>query len=107
MNPTNLERAARRTAERVRASAATDISRLRDDAGLTRAELSRGSGVDSSFLARVESGTATPSFETYALLAAALGADLSVRLYPNTGPAIRDRHQARILEALLAMLHPR
>lgn len=107
MSPSNLERAARRTAERVRASAATDISRLRDDAGLSRAELSRGSGVDSSFLARIEGGTASPSFETYALLAAALGADLSVRLYPNTGPTIRDQHQARILEALLALVHPR
>lgn len=45
--------------------------------------------------------------ETYARLAAALGADLSARLYPNTGPAIRDRHQAGIPEALLALLHPR
>ena len=33
-------------------------------------------------------------------LTMSLGSDLSVRLYPNTGPTIRDRHQARILEAL-------
>lgn len=63
--------------------------------------------MDSSYLARIEDGTATPSLETYARLAAALGADLSVRLYPNTGPTIRDRHQAPIVEALLAALHPR
>ncbi len=63
--------------------------------------------MDSSYLARIENGTATPSLETYARLAAALGADLSVRLYPNTGPTIRDRHQAPILEALLAAVHPR
>lgn len=50
---------------------------------------------------------ASPSLETYARVAAVLGADLSVRLYPNTGPAIRDRHQAPILEALLTMLHGR
>ena len=37
----------------------------------------------------------------------ALGADLSIRLYPNTGPSIRDRHQAGILEALLTSKHPR
>jgi len=42
-----------------------------------------------------------------ARLAVALGADLSVRLYPNTGPLIRDRHQARIAECLLAGRHPR
>jgi len=45
--------------------------------------------------------------DTYAKLALALGSDLSARLYPNTGPSIRDRHQARMLEALLAQLHPR
>lgn len=42
-----------------------------------------------------------------ARLALALGADLSRRLYPNTGPLIRDRHQAPIAEALLAIAHPR
>lgn len=107
MSSSSLQRAARRSAEHARASVATDIARLRADAGLSRAELFRGSGVDSSYLARIEDGRATPSLETYARLAAALGADLSVRLYPNTGPTIRDRHQAPILEALLAVLHPR
>lgn len=52
-------------------------------------------------------GKAKASLETYARLAIPLGADLSTRLYPNTGPLIRDRHQARILEALLQELHPR
>ncbi|HLX35774.1 MAG TPA: hypothetical protein VKR30_11110 [Candidatus Limnocylindrales bacterium] len=28
-------------------------------------------------------------------------------MYPNTGPTIRDRHQARILEWLLGQLDPR
>ncbi len=30
-----------------------------------------------------------------------------MRVYPNTGPAIRDRHQARLLELLLGAVHPR
>ena len=30
-----------------------------------------------------------------------------MRLYPNTGPAIHDRHQAPILECLLRERHPR
>ena len=30
-----------------------------------------------------------------------------MRLYPNTGPRIRDRHQAAIIEALLAIAHRR
>ncbi len=37
----------------------------------------------------------------------ALGADLGVRLYPNTGPPIRDANQAPMLEALLRMVHRR
>ena len=40
-------------------------------------------------------------------LAGALGADLSLRLYPNTGPRIRDHIQARIVEELLRVAHPR
>ena len=87
--------------------AGADVERLRLDAGLPRARLAAEAGVDDSYLRRVEQGTVSPSIETYARLAAALGADLAVRLYPNTGPAVRDRHQAGILEALLASKHAR
>jgi hypothetical protein len=59
------------------------------------------------FLQRIEDGQTSASIETYAKLALALGSDLSARLYPNTGPTIRDRHQARIAEGLIGMLHPR
>lgn len=104
---TGLERGARRTANELHRRLGVDVARLRSDVGIKSAELARGSGVDPGFLCRIEQGTERPSLETYARLAAALGADLSVRLYPNTGPVIRDRHQARILEALLALLHPR
>ena len=107
MPPSNLSRAARRASQRGRTSAATDIVRLRTDAGISRAELSRGSGVDPSYLGRIERGETSPSLDTYSQLAVALGADLSVRLYPNTGPAIRDRHQAKIAEAMIGILHPR
>ena len=48
-----------------------------------------------------------PTLETYARLAAALGADLAARLYPNTGPRVRDRHQVRMAEVVLASRHPR
>lgn len=74
---------------------------------MTLAELARAAHVDPSFLARIEGGRAQPSMATYARLAIALGADLSLRLYPTTGPTVRDRHQAQIAEALLATVHPR
>jgi len=84
-----------------------DVRRLREDAGLTRAALAEASGVDATYLARIEDGLVNPTLETYARLSVALGADLGAHLYPNTGPAIRDRVQARILEWLLGQLHPR
>ncbi len=86
---------------------AGDLLRLREDAGVSRAQLARASGVDLRFLARIEGGSEAPSIATYQRLASALGADLHTRIYPNTGPALRDRHQARMLEVLLAPLHPR
>jgi transcriptional regulator with XRE-family HTH domain len=102
-----VERRARAAAERVRRTAGADIERLRLDAGLPRTRLADAAGLDDSFLRRVEQGSVSPSVETYASLAAVLGADLAVRLFPNTGPAIRDRQQAGILEALLAVKHAR
>jgi transcriptional regulator with XRE-family HTH domain len=104
---TTTARAARRAADRVHRALAVDLERLCSDAGISAAALARASGVDSGFLTRILAGTVRPSIDTYARLAAPLGADLAARLYPNTGPVIRDRHQGRMLEALLARLHPR
>jgi len=104
---TSFQRAALEASRRVHRRLGEDVLRLRSDAGVTRAELARGSGVDPSFLRRMETGTAEPSIRTYARLALALGADLSGRMYPTTGPTIRDRHQSRIAEALLLVRHPR
>jgi len=83
------------------------MERLCEDAGLSQRALAAASGVPQSYLSNILAGRARPSLETYAQIAAALGADLSTRLYPNTGPAIRDRHSVPILEQLLASLHPR
>jgi len=99
--------AASRAAASVRGRLAEDLRRLCDDAGVSQTALSRAAGVPQGFISRILAGDARPSIETYAKLASAIGADLSARLYPNTGPAIRDRHQARILEGLLEQLHPR
>jgi transcriptional regulator with XRE-family HTH domain len=107
MNDAQIIRAAARTAARLHRGLAEDVDRLPLDAGLAVTELARASGVDPGFLHRILDGRERPSVETYARLAAALGTDLSTRLYPNTGPAVRDRHQAPMLEALLRERHPR
>ena len=86
---------------------AEDIVQLRGDAGVSRTALAKAAGVDRRFLDRIEAGAATPSLETYQRLAVALGADLSTRMHANTGPAIRDRWAAPMLEHVLATRHPR
>jgi transcriptional regulator with XRE-family HTH domain len=97
---------ARRVANLRRAIGA-EVARLRQDAGLTVAALAREAGIDPGYAWRVEHGQVEPSLTTLAALGDALGADLAVRLYPNTGPRIHDRHQAAITQAILAIAHPR
>jgi transcriptional regulator with XRE-family HTH domain len=107
MASTKFTAEARRRATRVHRGLAEDLRRLREDAGVSRAELAAAAGIDLSYLCRIEDGRERPTIDVLVRIAMILGADLSARLYPNTGPAIRDRHQARILEALLEQLHPR
>jgi transcriptional regulator with XRE-family HTH domain len=80
---------------------------MREDAGLTRAAVGRIAGVHPSAVGRIEDGAIKPAFETVMRVAAALGADLHARVYPGTGPAVRDRHQVRGAEVLRSELHPR
>jgi hypothetical protein len=61
--------------------------------------------VDPSFLARIELGSARPSLETCARIAIPLGSDFVAKLYPNTGPLVRDHHQANIATSLLSLVH--
>ena len=84
-----------------------DLIRAREDAGISRGRLALAAGVDRRWVDRIEAGGVQPTLATYQRLASALGADLSTRIYPNTGPAIRDRHSARILELTLTVVHPR
>jgi transcriptional regulator with XRE-family HTH domain len=84
-----------------------DLVQTREDAGISRLLLATEAGVSRRYVDQIEAGGTCPSLEIYQRLASALGADLFTRIYPNTGPALRDRHQARILEVALAALHPR
>ena len=102
-----IEQAADERAQHLREKLAEQLKQFMGDAGVSERTLATASGVPRSFLARILAGTAAPSPRTYARLAAVLGADFSMRLYPNTGATIHDRHQAPMLEHLLAARHPR
>jgi transcriptional regulator with XRE-family HTH domain len=107
MPRTRLQLDADRHAKALRDRLAEDLRRLREDAGVSRVAVARLAGIDASMITKLESGTIRPSLETYARISAALGSDLAARVYPNTGPRIRDRHQVRMADALIGSLHPR
>jgi transcriptional regulator with XRE-family HTH domain len=91
----------------VRSALGNDLRRHRADAGLSLRAVAGAAGISRSHLCELEAGKADASLPTLAALAEVLGADLSIRLYPNTGPRIRDHIQARIVEELLRVSHAR
>ena len=107
MGRTNLQIRADEHAAELRRVLAQDLRRMREDAGCTRAAIAALAGVDPSLITRLEARDIDPTLETYARVAAALGANLATRVYPDTGPSVRDRHQVRAAECLLGSLHPR
>ncbi len=70
----------------------------------SQAAVAREAGIDRSHLTRIEAGAAHPSLESLIAIATAMGADVSVRLYPGRGPRLTDRHSAPMTEAMLRQL---
>ncbi|HEX5013328.1 MAG TPA: helix-turn-helix domain-containing protein [Candidatus Limnocylindrales bacterium] len=103
---TRIQIGADRGAANVRRKIGEELRRIREDAGLTRATVAERAGIDASYLGDIENGEARAGLEIMFRVAAALDADLSLRVFPNTGPRIRDRLQAPILEALLGLVGP-
>ena len=102
----NARRRRVRTAE-VRRSIGHDFLRVRNDAGLAQAHVARAADISPGHLCGIEQGRSEASTSVLVAVADVLGADLSIRAYPNTGPRIHDRIQARIVEALLGVVQPR
>ncbi|MBA2315923.1 MAG: helix-turn-helix transcriptional regulator [Chloroflexi bacterium] len=107
MTQTRLQRDAHRRARAIQRSVGSEFRQLREDAGITQRTVSHTAGISASLYSRIESADVAASLEAWIASASALGADVSVRIYPNTGPRIRDRFQAPMVEALLRELHPR
>lgn len=90
----------------LRRAVGAELRRARIDAHLSLRAVARATGVTPSHVSEVERGLAEPSMAVLAALAAALGTDVSFRLFPGSAPRIRDRLQAPIVEALLRATHP-
>jgi transcriptional regulator with XRE-family HTH domain len=102
-----IERDAPRHAVEVRRAFAAELRGLREDGNISQERLAEAAGLAQSHLSRIEAGRTEPSIETAAALALALGARYEMRLRVGTGSPIRDHIQARIVEALLRVAHPR
>lgn len=96
----------RRTHELVVATGA-EIRRLRLDAGVGQRSLANAAQIDPGFLSQIERGLREPSLAVLVAIAEALGGSMRLRVYPGTGPRIRDPIQSRILDALLPILDQR
>ena len=101
--PTTIQR---RSAE-VRRAFGNDVRMIRTDAGITPTQLATAAGISRPHLWGIETGRSEATTEVLVRIGQALGADVSVRLYPGTGPQIRDHIQAAIAEALLGDLDSR
>ncbi len=98
---------ARRHAQEQLRAFGLEVVRQREDAGVSQAALARAANVSPGQLCRIETGQVGATVPTMAAIAAALGARLSIRVEPATGPPIRDRFQARMVEELVRSLHSR
>ena len=97
----------RRRRVRLRTTTGAQILELRLELGLSQTAVAAGAGINQGHLSRIERGLDGASFETLIAVSACLGADLGVRLFPTSGPRLRDHLQAPMVEALLARLDHR
>ena len=79
---------------------------MREDAGRSQRTVASVAQIARSHLTDIEAGDAEPSLLVLERIGIALGADLGVRYFANTGPRIRDHLQIAMSEALLRELHP-
>jgi DNA-binding XRE family transcriptional regulator len=101
-----MDRQIRDRLRRLERGVGADLERLRLEAAASKAAVALAAGIDRSFYGEVERGDAHPSLETLIAVATALGGEVSVRVYSGSGPGLVDRHQARMVEALLGRLDP-
>lgn len=88
-----------RISDRIRRVIGLEFRSLRRSASLTQRELGRMVGVSASMICRLEHGILRSlSVELMARIAAVLGNDLAVKLYPS-GPPVRDAGHLALLEA--------
>lgn len=107
MGSTNLERLIAARQRDARQKLGKELHEARLDANLSMRSLSAAAGLHHSHLPRIEIGQRSPSQDALVALATVLGRSVSIRLFEDAAPALRDRIQVQMFEAMLPELHPR
>jgi predicted transcriptional regulator len=68
---------------------ASKVIRLRAELGLSQRELAKRAHMTQPEIARIESGSVQPTWETVSRLLSAVGADVNVRLRTPAGKVVR------------------
>lgn len=84
-----------------------EFREVRLRAGLSQAAVARAVGVARSVICRIEHGDRDVSPRIRARAAAVLGADFRLSIYAEAAPLIHDAAHANLVEAVLALGHPR
>jgi transcriptional regulator with XRE-family HTH domain len=74
-------------------------------AGITQHRLGEFAGVSQSFVSLVERGRRRPDWSTACALAAGVGHDLSVRLFPMRSISLRDSGQYEAVQTIIQLAH--
>ena len=104
---TRIAQEAARLGTRSTRSIGEDFRRAREDAGLSQRQVAAAAGISQSYYAQIEAGAVTARLEVLHAIAVALGGQASLRFFAGTGPRLRDRLQAPMVESFLRILHPR
>jgi len=107
MGTSKLEQCIAARRRSLRQAVAEELRRVRQDEGVSIRTVSAAAGIHHSHLARIEAGERDISLDALAACATAMGHQVSLRLFPSTGPRVRDHLQLRMVEALLGVLDPR
>jgi transcriptional regulator with XRE-family HTH domain len=89
----------------VRQRLADELRIARVASGMTQSQLASAAGLTQAFVSGVERAVRTPSIDAACRLAAAVGHELSIRLFPASGVPLRDSGQLEIANAIAASAH--
>jgi transcriptional regulator with XRE-family HTH domain len=104
--PTRHVREGHRRAATVLRRFGSELRLARAAAGLTQQRLGELAGVSQSFVSLVERGRRRPDWSTACALAAGVGHELSVRLFPVRSVSLRDSGQYAAVQQIVQLAHP-